>query len=74
MDIMEENLSIYIFSWKAHMGQIPQDGENGQNVAFFHFFWSSAVTKRFEEPKKGKSSKYNFQDDGYIGSGPAVHV
>ena len=48
MDIMEENLSIYIFSWKAHMGQIPQDGENGQNVAFFHFFWSSAVTKRFD--------------------------
>ena len=29
------------------MGQIPQDGENGQNVAFFLFFWSSAVTKRF---------------------------
>ena len=27
-----------------------------------------------EEPKKGKSSKYNFQDDGYIGSGPAVHI
>ena len=24
--------------------------------------------------KKGKSPKYNFQDDGYIGSGPAVHV
>ena len=22
----------------AHMGQIPQDGENGQNVAFFYFF------------------------------------
>ena len=30
----------------THMGQIPQDGENGQNVAFFLFFWSSAVTKR----------------------------
>ena len=27
------------------MGQIPQDGEDGQNVAFF---WSSAVTKRFD--------------------------
>ena len=26
----------------AHMGQYPQDGENGQNVAFF---WSSAFTK-----------------------------
>ena len=26
------------------MGQFPQDGENGQNVAFF----SSAVTKRFD--------------------------
>ena len=24
--------------------------------------------------KKGKSSKYNFQNDGYIGSGPAVHI
>ena len=24
--------------------------------------------------KKGKSYKYNFQGDGYIGSGPAVHV
>ena len=22
---------------KAHMGQFPQDGENGQNVAFFIF-------------------------------------
>ena len=22
----------------SHMGQFPQDGENGQNVAFFHFF------------------------------------
>ena len=22
----------------THMGQIPQDGENGQNVAFFLFF------------------------------------
>ena len=27
------------------MGQFPQDKENGQNVAFFHNFWSSAVTK-----------------------------
>ena len=27
------------------MGQFPQDGENGQKVAFF---WSSAVTKRCE--------------------------
>ena len=30
------------------MGQFLQDGENGQNVAFFHLFWSSAVTKRFD--------------------------
>ena len=30
------------------MGQIPQDGENGQNVAFFLFFRSSAVTKQFD--------------------------
>ena len=28
------------------MGQIPQDGGNGQNVAFLSFFWSSTVTKR----------------------------
>ena len=28
-----------------HMGQFLQDRENGQNVAFF---WSSAVTKRFD--------------------------
>ena len=28
-----------------YMDQFPQDGENGQNVAFFHNFWSSAVTK-----------------------------
>ena len=32
----------------AYMGQFPQDGENGQIVAFFYFFWSSAVTKRFD--------------------------
>ena len=24
--------------------------------------------------KEGKSSKYNFQDDGHIGSGPVVHI
>ena len=30
------------------MGQFPQDRENGQNVAFFLFFWSSSVTKRFD--------------------------
>ena len=29
----------------THMAQLPQDGENGQNVAFF---CSSAVTKRFD--------------------------
>ena len=28
------------------MGQFPQDREDGQNVAFFNNFWSSAVTKR----------------------------
>ena len=27
-----------------------------------------------EEPKKGKSSKYNFQDDGNVSLGPVVHV
>ena len=27
-----------------------------------------------EEPKKGKLSKYNFQADGHLSSGPAVHV
>ena len=32
---------------KLHMGQFPQAGANGQNVAFFHNFWSSTVTKRF---------------------------
>ena len=26
---------------KAYMGQIPQEGENGQNVFYFLFFWSS---------------------------------
>ena len=30
------------------MAQFLQDGENGQNVALFLFFWSSAVTKRFD--------------------------
>ena len=30
------------------MSQFSEDGENGQNLAFFYFFWSSAVTKRFE--------------------------
>ena len=29
------------------MGQFPQDGEKGQNVAFF-ICWSSAVTKWFD--------------------------
>ena len=30
------------------MGQIPQEGENGQNVFYFLFFWSSTVIKRFD--------------------------
>ena len=29
-------------------GSISRGRENGQNVAFFHLFWSSAVTKRFD--------------------------
>ena len=32
----------------SYMRQIPQDGENGQNVAFLFIFWSSTVTKRFD--------------------------
>ena len=32
----------------AHMGQFPQDGENGQNMAFFKKKLSSAVTKQFD--------------------------
>ena len=35
-------------SESTHMGQFPQDGENGQNLAFIYLFWSSAVTKRFD--------------------------
>ena len=35
---------------------------------------SSGSRRAREEPKKGKSSKYNFQDDGHLSSGPAVHV
>ena len=27
-----------------------------------------------EESKEGKSSNYNFQDDGHNSSGPVVHV
>ena len=34
---------------------------------------SSGSRRAREEPKKGKSSKYNFQDDGHLSSGPAVH-
>ena len=43
----------------SHMGQIPQDGENGQNVAFSYFFeaqlwpngsrWARTKTKTFLE-------------------------
>ena len=79
------------------MGQIPQDGENEQNVAYLFyllklycdqmvwFFKFSQLFRRdfvlcileilsfWEETKKGKSSKLNFQDDGHIGSGPAAH-
>ena len=36
------------YGFIPHMGQFPQDGENSQNVAFLNFFWSSAVTKRFD--------------------------
>ena len=32
---------------KTRLGQFPQDWENDQNVAFFRFFWRSAVTKLF---------------------------
>ena len=33
---------------KGHMGQFPQDEENGQNVSFFKKKLSSVVTKRFD--------------------------
>ena len=33
--------------YHVHMGQFPQDGENGQNVAFFYFLGGFAVTKWF---------------------------
>ena len=32
----------------AHTGQISQDGDKSQNVAFFHFSWSCTVTKYFD--------------------------
>ena len=35
---------------------------------------SSSSRRAKEEPKKGKSSKYNFQDDGHIGSGRVAQV
>ena len=35
---------------------------------------SSGSRQAREEPKKGKSSTYNFQDDGHISSCPVVHV
>ena len=35
---------------------------------------ASNLNRNREEPNKGKSSKYNFQDDGHITSSPVVHV
>ena len=35
---------------------------------------NSASRWATEVPKKGKSSKFNFQDDGHINSGPSVHI
>ena len=29
------NRNTYNYGWRSHMGQIPQDGNFGQNVAFF---------------------------------------
>ena len=39
---------IYTACTVAYMDQFLQDGENGQNVAFFLSFLTSAVTKRFD--------------------------
>ena len=30
------------------MGQIPQDGENGQNVAFFNFCWVGWIIQDYK--------------------------
>ena len=47
-DLTLEDLCSCHLHLSLHMGQSLQDGENGQNVAFFNLFWSSAVTKRFD--------------------------
>ena len=39
---------VHLYIYILHMGQFPQDGENGQNVALFNLFCSSAVAKRFD--------------------------
>ena len=58
--------------WEINVRQIIiiANGINSQTSNSF----SSGSRRAREEPKKGKSSKYNFQDDGHLSSGPAVHV
>ena len=42
---MKIAFSLCKIRFRTHLVQIPQDGENGQYVAFFLNFWSSTVTK-----------------------------
>ena len=32
---LKPDFCLEFYPYKVHMGQLPQDGENGQNVAFF---------------------------------------
>ena len=58
---------------------LGDDGATNQHCQYRHGHQlQTVVTWVLDElernQKKGKSSKNNFQDDGHLSSGPAVHV
>ena len=62
-------------SWKLYLDDfLFQDCADKIPLCDKKTFVEKYLKLKGEEPKKGKSSKYNFQDDGHISSSPVVHI
>ena len=74
------SLCCFWFSWRENdfdtcVGSLGDDGATNHHCQHCNGHQlQTAVTWVLDEGKKGKLSKYNFQDEGHHSLGPAVHV
>ena len=78
------SLCCFWFSWRENdfdtcVGSLGDDGATNHHCQHCHGHQlQTVVTWVLDElernPKKGKSSIFNFQDDGHLSSGPDIHV